>query len=64
MAEVELNSDIVVYIGKVAEWLRTAPDGRVSYGEYHLGDLQLCFDSEPICKIFPDGADWLFVFDN
>lgn len=50
-----LSADSIEYIGKVSEWLRTAPSGSKSYGTFYIDLVRLSFDGAEIVGSFePD----------
>lgn len=38
------TADHIEYIGKISEWLRTAPSGEKSYGEFYIDLVRLSFE--------------------
>lgn len=56
-----MTEDQLVFLGKVAEWLRSCPDGVVDYGEFYVSEVSIVFDGEPVGKFTSDDPSWLFV---
>lgn len=51
------TADTIEYLGKVSEWLRSAPSGQTSYGEFFIESVLISFDGAEIVGLFePD--DW------
>lgn len=44
----QLTGDQLVYLGKISEWLKAAPITNMTYGQFHIGTVEVCFDGEKI----------------
>jgi len=61
MAETELNDDLLIYLGKVAEWLKSSPEGKVSYGEFYATEVVIHFDDEVTGKFLRTDDYWTYT---
>lgn len=55
------SADAMAFFGKVAEWLKTEPEGKVSYGEFYVSSVTLSFDGEVIGRFVSEDPSWEFV---
>lgn len=53
--------DAMEFLGRVAEWLRAEPAGKVEYGEFYVSKVEVRFDNEVIGHFVSDDPDWMFV---
>lgn len=60
----ELTLDMLLYIGKVGEWLKTAPEETFSYGAFYVTDVEVRYDGEPIGKFRNEDPEWVFVTND
>lgn len=54
------SADAMAYLGEVAAWLQSAPEGKKTYGEFYVSKVSVVFDGELIGTYVSDDPDWLF----
>lgn len=56
----DLSLDIITYLGKLADWLKICPDGKVEYGEYYPDRMSVKFDGDVIGEFINEDPEWVF----
>jgi len=56
-----MTDDQIIYLGKVAKWLKTCPKGMKSYGEFYVGKVTIVFDGMTIGTFKDDGTSWMYT---
>lgn len=52
-----LTADQIKHLGQVAAWLEAAPEAKLSYGDFYVGEVVVKFDGDPSGRfIFHDGT--------
>lgn len=54
------SADALEFLGRVAAWLDSAPDGTKTYGEFYVSEVKVTFDGEEIGTYTSDDPGWLF----
>jgi hypothetical protein len=59
-----MTDDELIYLGKVSEWIKACPDGKLDYGEFYVSKIEVTFDGQLIGTFISDDPAWLYEEHN